>query len=169
MSWFGQLMDFPCDQCKTIRSFSGEPPRCDVCGRLRDVPLLALADVPPASPDTLTPEHKIAIGTIMRLIFWGVLVVGIIFLGIQRFGPQVNSPGKPSAHLAPSQYQIALEYHLTEDQVLMDPKPQECDFTTAPVGNKHCHFEQSLNVVRECLDPKCPPARVYVGWRKVLD
>ena len=108
--------------------------------------------------------EKIAIGHLLRVGLCGILLVIVVYLLAQFL-----APGKHPDILTPGKYQLALKYHLTEDQVFMDPKPQGCDFTDAPVGDKHCHFEQSLNVVRECLTPNCPVKRAYVSWHKVRD
>jgi hypothetical protein len=109
-------------------------------------------------------EEKIRFGTLMRVVLWAMLLFGAGVAVVQYLGPE-----KHPDILTPGNYQIALKYHLTEDQVFMDEKPKDCDSTTPPMGDKHCHFEQDLNVVRECLTPNCPAKWVYVSWRKVRD
>jgi hypothetical protein len=111
-----------------------------------------------------TGEQRVQLGRLLRVGLWGLLILVVVYLLAQFLAPQ-----KHPDILTPGKYQLALKYHLTEDQVFMDAKPQGCDFTDAPVGDKHCHFEQSLNVVRECLTPNCPVKRVYVSWHKVRD
>jgi len=158
-------MNIPCDNCKTIRLFSGEPPKCEVCGWECDASSRHKTDVPPREPESLwTGEQKVQLGGLLRVVLWGVLIVGVVYLLVQFLAPE-----KHPDILTPGKYQLALKFNLTEDQVFMDPKPGGCDFTDAPLGDKHCHFEQSLNVVRECLTPNCPVKRVYVSWRKVRD
>jgi hypothetical protein len=109
-------------------------------------------------------EDKVRLGVLLRVCVLGALLVGAVFLLGQFLArekhPEILTPGK---------YQIALKYGLTEEQVFMDPKPEGCDFTDSPIGDKHCHFEPSLNVVRECLTPNCRVTRVYVSWQKVGD
>jgi len=162
-------MNIPCDNCKTIRAFSGEPPRCEVCGWERDASSRHKTDAPPREPASLwrgeeEVGQKVGLGGLLRVGLWGCLIVGAGYLLVQYLAPE-----KHPDILTPGKYQLALKYHLTEDQVLMDAKPKGCDFSDAPVGDKHCHYEQSLNVVRECLTPNCPVKRVYVSWRKVGD
>ena len=170
-------MNIPCDNCKAIRAFSGEPLRCDVCGWECDDSSSHKTDVPHREPAIIRPEEekgrgeerwrgeeKVALGFLLRVSIWGVLIVGAGYLLVQYLAPE-----KHPDILTPGKYQLALKYHLTEDQVFMDAKPKGCDFTDAPLGDKHCHYEQSLNVVRECLTPNCPVKRVYVSWRKVRD
>ena len=167
-------MNFPCDNCKAIRAFSGEPPKCEVCGWECGVSSGREADAPPVEPVSVwTGEEKVGRRAVLMVSFWGVLIVGAIYLLAQFL-----APGRHPDILTPGRYQLALKYNLTEDQVFMDPKPTNCDFSVSPVGDKHCHFEQSLNVVRECVslsgapaapEANCPVKRVYVSWRKVPD
>jgi hypothetical protein len=170
-------MNIPCGNCKTIRPFSGEPLKCDVCGWKYDAASGHKTDVPQQELAVIWPEEekgrgeggwrgeeKVALGGLLRVGLCGVLIVVAVFLLVQFLArekhPDILTPGK---------YQLALKYHLTEDHVFMDPKPKGCDFTDAPLGDKHCHYEQSLNVVRQCQTPNCPVERVYVSWRKVRD
>jgi hypothetical protein len=157
-------MNIPCDDCKAIRRFSGEPLRCDVCGWECDASSGHKTDVPHREPASWRGEEKVARGGLPRVGLWGVLILGAGYLLVQFL-----APGKHPDILTPGKYQLALKYRLTEDQVFMDPKPKGCDFTDAPLGDKHCHFERSLNVVRKCLTPDCPVERVYVSWHKVGD
>ena len=111
-----------------------------------------------------TGEEGVRFGTLLRVGLLGVLIMGAVFLLVQFLAPE-----KHPDLLTPGKYQLALKYGLTEDQVFMDPKPKDCDFTDPPIGDKRCHYEQSLNVVRECPQPNCPVKRVYVSWRKARD
>jgi hypothetical protein len=78
-------------------------------------------------------------------------------------------PEKHSDILTPGRYQLALKYGLTVDQVFIDPKPTGCDFTDAPLGEKHCHFEQNVFLERECFTASCPVKRIRVSWYRVRD
>lgn len=167
-------MKFPCHSCKAIRTFAGEPPKCDVCGwEWADASGRETADTPREAASLWAGEEKVGRGILLRIGFLGFLMVGAIFLAAQYL-----APGKRPSVLGQTKYAIALKYNLTEDLVFMEAKPKECDFTEAPLGDKHCHFEQELNVVRECVtlsgvpaapEANCPVKRVYVSWRKVRD
>ena len=159
-------MNFPCHNCKAIRPFSGEPLACEVCGwEVRDAASLPKTDVPPVEPNPVwTTEQKVGLGVLLRIGLWGVVIVMAIFLGVQFLMPERH----PDI-LTPGRYRLALKYGLTVDQVFIDPKPAACDFTDAPLGDKHCHFEQDVYLERECLTPNCPVKRVYVSWHKVRD
>jgi hypothetical protein len=60
--------------------------------------------------------------------------------------------------------------------------PHNCDFLTAPLGSKHCHYERVVTTIRIRRDqmsedegktwgPVTPGAKrtVYVSWNKVDD
>jgi hypothetical protein len=65
---------------------------------------------------------------------------------------------------------LSNEYGVPAEKVLVEPKPHGCDFTDAPLGEKHCHFEKDVNVMRECGDPQqCKALSVAVAWRKVSE
>jgi len=162
-------MNIPCDNCKAIRAFSGQPLRCDVCGWEYDAASRRETDVQPVEPDAVrTGEEAVGRGNLLRVVFWGILIVGVVYLAV-HFGVRslFLTPGNHAE--PPGQYGIALKYNVTMEQVFMDAKPKDCDFADAPLGDKHCHYEQSLNVVRQCLTPNCPVERVYVSWHKVRD
>jgi hypothetical protein len=159
------FMNLPCDNCKAIRPFSREPGKCDVCGWECDTSSPSKTNGRALEPASLwAGEEKVGLGNLLRVGLWGVLVVGAVFLAVQYL-----APSKHPDILTPGKYTLALKYGLTEDQVFMDAKPKGCDFTDAPLGDKHCHFEQSVNVVRECPAADCPVKRVYVSWHKVRD
>ena len=159
-------MNFPCDNCKAIRPFSGEPLTCEVCGwEVRDAASLPKTDVAPLEPAPVwTAEQKVGLGLLLRIGLWGVVIVMAAFITVQYLMPE-----KHPDILTPGRYRLALKYGLTVDQVFIDAKPAGCDFTDAPLGDKHCHFEQNVYLERECLTPNCPIKRVYVSWHKVRD
>jgi hypothetical protein len=156
-------MNFVCDKCKAIRPFCGEPPKCGVCGWERNAASNQGTNVPPGE-QVWTGEQKVGLGVLLRVVIWGIALVAVVFVTVQFFVLR-----KHSDFQTPGKYRLALKYGLTEDEVFMDQKPAGCDFTDAPLGDKHCHFEQDLNVVRDCLTPNCPVKRVYVSWHKVRD
>ena len=162
-------MNIPCENCIAIRTFSGQPLRCDVCGWECDAASRRETDVQPVEPAAVwTGEEAVGRGNLLRVGVWGIVFIGVAYLAL-HFGVRslFLTPAKNAE--TPGQYGIALKYNLTMERVVMDPKPQGCDLTDDPPGDKHCHFEQSLNVVRECLTPNCPVKRVYVSWHKVRD
>ena len=40
----------------------------------------------------------------------------------------------------------AAQYMLSNDQVTIERKPHNCDWDSAPLGNKHCHYEAAVAV-----------------------
>ena len=51
--------------------------------------------------------------------------------------------------VGPSVYSI--KYAVSADKIYLDPKPPDCDFWHAPVGNKGCHY-QNVVIVRDAKD-----------------
>ena len=69
--------------------------------------------------------------------------------------------------LAPeSAYGYAFKYSVSPSQVDVEPKPHDCEFMKAPVGNKYCHFEKEVDVVK---DERGEITGVVVTWNKVGD
>ena len=70
--------------------------------------------------------------------------------------------------LTPEQEKLADEYHISKQNVVVEPKPHGCDFDDAPLGNKHCHYEKAVDVQRApCGGSDCKVTEVYVSWRRV--
>jgi hypothetical protein len=75
----------------------------------------------------------------------------------------------------------AAEYMLNNDQVFIDRKPHNCESATAPLGDKHCHYEKVVivfnrkNEIIEGPEPTNPapedqkPVKVFVEWERVED
>lgn len=40
----------------------------------------------------------------------------------------------------------AAEYMLNNDQIFIDRKPHNCEWASAPLGDKHCHYEKVVTV-----------------------
>ena len=38
---------------------------------------------------------------------------------------------------------------LSPDQITVENEPRDCDWTSPPLGNKHCHYESSVNHVTD--------------------
>ena len=75
----------------------------------------------------------------------------------------------------------AAEYMLDNKQIVIDRKPHSCEWATAPLGDKHCHYEKLVTVFNrknEIIEGPAPvdpepedqkPAKVYVAWQRVED
>jgi hypothetical protein len=48
--------------------------------------------------------------------------------------------------------------------VLNTPKPSDCDWASAPIGDKHCHYESSVSHVRDRTGKE-----IIVTWQRVDD
>jgi hypothetical protein len=68
----------------------------------------------------------------------------------------------------------AAEYMVAPDKVVIDHKPYDCDWDSAPIGSKHCHYETIVVLYSQAGDvlkasEAANPAKVYVAWKKVED
>jgi hypothetical protein len=143
-------VNLSCGNCKAIRSFSGEPLKCDVCGWVSGG--LAESTGTGAWYPRPSPWYEQIGRTLGSLFVLGIVVV-IIAVIITWFTPEAE--------------QLAGQYHVSKDKVVIQPKPHGCDFDDAPLGNKHCHYEKSMDVERDCPSSDCRVLAVYVSWRKV--
>jgi hypothetical protein len=67
----------------------------------------------------------------------------------------------------PGQQQLTIEQQLSKYQV-WEPKPHDCDFDSAPRGNKYCDYETVSNAEwEECGRPQCSLKALHMSWRKV--
>ena len=135
-------MNLSCGNCKAIRSFSGNPPKCDVCGWVSGSP-------PSRRIDHWKNFKQIvlsAIGVLFALLFFGVVWT---YWGMTE------------------KQRLAGKYKVSEDKVFIEPEPHGCDFDDAPLGNKHCHYEKVVETKKACPAPDCQVTGVYVSWRRL--
>ena len=96
-----------------------------------------------------------------------------------------------AAELFPDQewaikWRFRSESDLQNAEITIDKKPHDCEFMTAPVGNKHCYYQIRLSTTRVRNDqtgdswistddgktwarPNASPVRpqIFVDWTKV--
>lgn len=86
-----------------------------------------------------------------------------------------------------SKLRYSIQYGVPYASVTMLKKPHNCDFLTAPIGNKTCHYEAEVASVRVGMSTEGKPilshdegktwtldesvprtkASAYVSWKKV--
>jgi hypothetical protein len=59
-----------------------------------------------------------------------------------------------------------MKYDLTDEKVIIDRKPHDCEWETAPLGAKHCHYDKAVQTE---TDQHRKVTAVYVSWQKVQD
>jgi hypothetical protein len=84
--------------------------------------------------------------------------------------------------LLPDSWRIkyASEYMIDSHQVVIDHKPYDCDWDSAPLGSKHCHYAAIVTVYNPYghviegpgLDRANPPSdqspsKVHVEWQRI--
>lgn len=109
-------------------------------------------------------EVRHLIGTCLTSIkallhfLWGCFVLLIISAPIYEYLLQPAI----AARFDPTVTWYAIKYGITDKSHLLEmPKPHDCDWGKAPIGNKECHFE-----VRAYYGSD---KHLFVGWEKVSD
>jgi hypothetical protein len=82
----------------------------------------------------------------------GLIVVGVAFSVFVPLAPSVFSE---------SPWAYALKYDTDSTHVHITPKPGDCDFLSAPIGFKDCHYEKSVEVTRHANGSTGPPIVSY--------
>ena len=86
------------------------------------------------------------VGKIIALVVIGLFGLAVLpeILGV--LGPVATwiAPGNKAAYFL----RYAFEANVSYDQVFVADKPRDCDFFTAPMGNKLCHYETVVQTVR---------------------
>jgi len=104
--------------------------------------------------------HKIAF--LIRKVFKIVLYIGIAAFVIFVVLPEVIMEG--AMWLFPnSRTGYAMKYEAEEKNVFIEPRPHDCEWDKAPIGNKYCHFDKIVQTNTNQNGKK----EVYVNWRKV--
>ena len=87
------------------------------------------------------------LGKILALVVIGLFGLAVLpeILGVV-LGPVTTwiAPGNKAAYFL----RYAFEANVSYDQVFVADKPRDCDFFTAPMGNKLCRYETVVQTVR---------------------
>lgn len=67
----------------------------------------------------------------------------------------------------PDKERLTIGYQAPGYQVWTDSKPRDCDFSSAPLGNKQCRYEKVVDVERACNAPDCKVTVVRETWHKI--
>jgi hypothetical protein len=86
-------------------------------------------------------------------IWWafGALWLIFIFLDVLWFGPAA--------------VWYAAVYGASVSNVMVVSRPSDCNFLRAPIGDKGCHYERTVESWKDAGEPR----RVLLGWTKVSD
>lgn len=105
--------------------------------------------------------HKVAF--LIRSFFKAVLYIFLIAFGLFVVLPLVFREG--TIWLFPnSTFGYSMKYGVDDKHVYVEPKPHDCEWGKAPIGNKYCHFDR---VVTTDKDRNGKITAVYVNWEKV--
>lgn len=136
-----------CGNCKTVRSFSGALPTCDVCGWVCTTANMRAIVAPPRTTKDMPNGRNSSNGVsvFLSLSFGALCLAGFCYW----FFPATW---------------YATWYNTDTDQVHIEAEPHDCDFFKAPLGEKECHF---VKQVETQTDSKTGKVSVYVYWNRV--
>jgi hypothetical protein len=60
-----------------------------------------------------------------------------------------------------SKLRYSLQYNVNLSKVTIDDKPHDCEFLTAPLGEKHCDYETSVSTIRWATSTTGQPIASY--------
>jgi hypothetical protein len=60
-----------------------------------------------------------------------------------------------------SALRYSLQYNVELSQVSVETKPKDCDFLHAPLGQKDCHYEKVVSILRFGRNPAGQPIVSY--------
>ncbi len=66
----------------------------------------------------------------------------------------------------PVKTKYSLEYGVDSSNVIVEDKPHKCDWETAPLGAKNCHYEKDVTVTKDSAGKN---TNVYVTWNRKED
>jgi hypothetical protein len=106
----------------------------------------------------LTSQYRSYAGVVLTIVFvpcvlW--LIVTIVRSNMTWFFPQ-------------SPWAYAIEYDTESQDVILEPKPHDCEFFKAPIGSKYCHFNRVVNTHAGDASVN-NKTLVYVGWEKIAE
>ena len=113
-------LNLSCGQCNAIRSFSGTPSSCNVCGWVYNTSSKQTKSAPAQT------RTDFSFGTLINLIIFALIVYVIL----------------PASWTDPFLY--STEYSIDSDQVHRNTRPTDCDFIHAPLGDKGCHYKKMV-------------------------
>jgi hypothetical protein len=68
-------------------------------------------------------------------VFWGLVILGVIlWLVWVVFVPE---PWRDT-------FNYSSQYHIQDDHIHFTPKPKDCDWGHAPIGDKACHYKKQI-------------------------
>jgi hypothetical protein len=59
------------------------------------------------------------------------------------------------------------KYSVPRTLVFVDVKPHDCEFLSAPMGEKHCHYDRKVVVITPDPPAGIEKKSVYVSWERV--
>ena len=117
--------------------------------------------------EKLYAEVKAVFRSILMFLWWSTVAVVLFVLGLWIVSSTDTRIG------------LRIKYDLDDSHVFMDKKPHDCEWASAPLGDKHCHYEMVVapQMVYTGEEPVTFPDNltvnnvksVTVTWNKIQD
>ncbi|MGO8809193.1 MAG: hypothetical protein ACLQJF_06995 [Candidatus Sulfotelmatobacter sp.] len=102
--------------------------------------------------DYVSPEERASVRG-------GIAVLLVLIFGAIAFGFHAINAAHPYPNIKTENIHVAT-------------MPQDCDFATAPLGNKLCHYEKIESFVDregQSVPTQTNAAQVFVTWKRVTE
>jgi hypothetical protein len=143
---------------------------------LHDVPSISVSkpDVVLKEPLTIMDRVTKAVDVLtdrvtkaVDVLTFGLACITLLFTVVGSVCVVVMVPLGLLFAILPPRPQAALTYHVSLSQVSSDPKPTNCEWDYAPLGNKGCHYEKQVELTREPVGGSV--TSVWITWNKVTE
>jgi len=181
-------MNLSCWNCKAIQPFSGNPPKCDVCGWVYVKPTSSdrldkkqavVADYNFYGNDTGSNNDDVVNG--LKDVEEAVGRVDDVVRDVEHAVNRVEKAVKDkwssgqlffrifvvfglwaiAKDIWFSKWRLGLAYDVSEDKITIDQKPHECSFLAAPLGEKDCHYDREITTLRWATNQNGDPIASY--------
>jgi hypothetical protein len=79
---------------------------------------------------------------------WGLVIRWIVGLACVAWAGAYVAPWLFPASEWATKWRYTFETDLWDASVVIDKQPHDCEFLTAPIGKKNCHYERLVTTVR---------------------
>jgi hypothetical protein len=150
-------VNLSCGNCKTIRSFSGQPLKCDVCGwELSQAKATPQPTTQPTRPKVR--KNWYLAGRLFRVLPWSAWIVfggAIVYVIALAFVPGTSDTPKATSQTQP----VATEKAAAIPAATQKPTPVPTATAAAPLASAAVAVQQKKNA-SSASPPNQPPAKV---------
>lgn len=102
----------------------------------------------PLLPILLPMDVQLVIGRLLGVAFMGLMLVVGVWTGGGHLAVWIAPESDWAYEWRYSNSIDASEMGLSGAKVHIESRPHDCEFLTAPMGSKHCHYDRQVTTVR---------------------